>query len=245
MASPPVANPVTAAVSEDGTLTVSGDILSTDTDPAGLALSVVSVDGDTITNSTTIVGTYGTLVIAPDGEYTYTLNNASSGVLGLAAGQVAPDVFSYVISDGQTYTSTTTETLQNLLTQSEAFNTWLTFGTAPAVTTDVAAGPNGGAATADKVVLSKASSGLYTTTNVSGQYTFSVWVLAVSGSTSFSLNYYAASTGTNHLQTVAATGTWQRVSLTFTGDGNASSNVALMLARARPPRERSSSGAHR
>ena len=160
------------------------------------------------------------------------LADSQANVRGLANNQVVPDTFTYVVSDGQTYTQTTTQTVTNLITQSEAFNVapWVSFssGTAPVITANVAAGPNGGASTADEVTLTSANSGLYDETNVSGTYTFSVWVKLVSGSGSFALNYYSGSTNTSDTETITATSTWQQVSLTFTGDGNTNSNVALI-----------------
>jgi VCBS repeat-containing protein len=230
----PTADPDTASVTEDGTLVATGNVLANDTGPAGDPLSVTAVNGVTITNTTTIVGTYGTLVIAPSGDYTYTLANSQGNVRGLANGQVVTDAFVYTLSDGQTYTTQTTQVQQNLISQSEAFNSspWVTFkntGTLPSITANVAPGPSGGASTADNITLSSAGSGVYTPTNVSGQYTFSVWVKLISGSGTFSLNYYSGSANASMSQAVVATSTWQRVSLTFTGDGNANSNVALML----------------
>jgi VCBS repeat-containing protein len=229
---PPIAYVETTSVSVAGPQTFTGDILADDVDPAGLPLSVVSIDGVSITSTTTIDGTYGTLVISPDGDYTYTLNGSAPGVSGLTGNEVVTDAFTYAISDGQIYMTPTTEIEQNLISQSEAFNVspWVSFGTAPVITANVGPGPNGGASTADQVTLSSANSGLYTATNVSGQYTFSVWVKLVSGSGTFSLNYYSGSTGAENLETIVATSTWQRVSLTFNGDGNAYSNVALMLS---------------
>ena len=227
---PPVATADTAAAAAAGPLVASGNVLSNDTDPAGLPLSVVSVNGVTISGTTTVAGLYGTLSIGANGAYTYTLNPNAQG---LGNGQTATDAFSYVLSDGQTYTTTTQQVQQNLITQSEAFDaaSWARFnvsGAAPVVTANADAGPNGGAATADTVALSSATSGIYTSTAVSGQYTFSVWVRLTSGSGAFSLNYYKGSTNSNNLQSVVATSAWQRVSITFTGDGNANSNVALM-----------------
>ena len=229
---PPVLTPSKASVTEDESLVTTGNVLTNDTDPNGLTLSVTSVNGVTVSGTTTIVGIYGTLVIQPNGQYTYTLADSQASVRGLANNQVAPDPFTYVVSDGQTYTQTTTETVTNLIAQSEAFNLapWVSFssGTAPVITANVAAGPNGGASTADEVTLTSDDSGLYYQTNVSGTYTFSVWVKLVSGSGAFALNYYSGSTGTSDTEALVATGTWQQVSLTFTGDGNVNSNVALM-----------------
>ena len=246
--SPPVATADTAAVTEDKALVATGNVLTNDTDPGGLPLTVVTVNGIAVspTGTTTIVGIYGTLVVQANGQYTYTLASSQANVLALATGQVVPDVFNYTISDGNIYTQTTAQTAQNLITQSEAFNVspWVAFssGTAPVITANVAAGPNGGASTADQVALTSTDSGLYYVTNVSGTYTFSVWVKLVSGSGSFSLNYYSGAANSSDLETVVATTTWQRVSLTFTGDGNSFSNVALMFSAASQRRARSSSG---
>jgi VCBS repeat-containing protein len=234
--SDPTANPDTAAVTESKTLVATGNILTNDIDPLGRTLSVTAVNGTAVsaTGTTTIVGTYGTLVIQANGQYTYTLASNQANVLGLATGQVAPDLFNYTISDGNTYTQSTTQTAQNMISQSEAFNSsvWVAFadsGAAPVVTANVAAGPTGGASTADQVALANANSGLYYVTNVAGTYTFSVWVKLISGSGGFSLNYYQGSTNSSVLESVVATSTWQQVSLTFTGDSNVNSNIALML----------------
>jgi VCBS repeat-containing protein len=231
---PPVTSPDTAAVAEDGTLVSTGNVLTNDTDPNGLTLSITAVNGITVSGATTIVGTYGTLVIQPNGQYTYTLANNQANVRGLANGQLVPDAFSYTVSDGQTYTQTTTQTVQNLISQSEAFDTasWVRFssGTNPVVTANVDPGPNGGASTADQVTLTSADSGLYYQTNVSGTYTFSVWVRLISGNGNFALNYYEGSVNSSATQTVLATTAWQRVTFTFTGDGNTNSNIALVHA---------------
>jgi trimeric autotransporter adhesin len=230
---PPVATPDTASVTEDETLVATGNVLANDTDPnTGLTLSVTAVDGIAVYGTTTIVGSYGTLVIQPNGQYTYTLADSQANVRALGDGQVATDAFSYTVSDGQTYTQTTTQTVENLIPQSEAFDdqTWVkfSFGTLPVVTANVNPGPNGGASTADQVTLTSADCGLYYQTNAAGTYTFSVWVRLVSGDGDFALNYYSGSTGLDLTQAVLATSAWQQVSLTFTGDGNTLSNVALM-----------------
>src|SRR6185312_8534813 len=112
---------------------------------------------------------------------------------------------------------------------SPAWTSFADSGAAPAVTANVAAGPQGGASTADQLVLSGANKGLYATTNVSGQYTFSVWIRLTSGNGSFSFNYYDGGDG-EALQSATATATWQRFSWTFTGSGSADANVALIHA---------------
>jgi VCBS repeat-containing protein len=230
--SPPVTTPDIASVVEDETLVSTGNVLANDTDPNGLPLFVTAVDGIAVTGTTTVIGTYGTLVIQPDGEYAYTLADTQANVRALSNGAVVPDAFTYTVSDGQTYTQTTTETVQNLIPQSEAFNdpTWVQFSSNayPVITPNVDPGPNGGASTADEVTLTSAASGIYYQTNVAGTYTFSVWVRLIGGDGDFALNYYSGSTNTDLTQAVLASGTWQQVSLTFTGDGNTYSNVALM-----------------
>ena len=230
---PPVTTPDTASVTEDEMLGGNRQCpCQRYRSQYGLTLSVTAVDGIAVNGTTTIVGTYGTLVIQPDGQYTYTLADSQANVRALANGQVVTDAFTYTVSDGQTYTQTTTQTVENLIPQSEAFDdpTWVMFssGALPVVTANVDPGPNGGASTADEVTLTSADSGLYYQTNVAGTYTFSVWVRLISGDGDFALNYYSGSTGLGVTQAVLATSAWQQVSLTFTGDGNTFSNVALM-----------------
>ena len=104
-------------------------MLANDTDGAGKTLSVATVNGIIVGGSTTIVGSYGTLVIQPNGQYTYTLANSQSNVQGLTDGGMVQDTFTYTVSDGRSYTQTVTQTVQNLIPQSEAFNdpTWVPF----------------------------------------------------------------------------------------------------------------------
>ncbi|HEY0324612.1 MAG TPA: VCBS domain-containing protein, partial [Allosphingosinicella sp.] len=85
----PVANDDTNSTTEDGP-PVSGNVLTNDTDVDGEAL--------TVANPGTYVGTYGTLVIAADGSYTYTPDQAAAQ--GLDTGEIAQDVFNYTASDG-------------------------------------------------------------------------------------------------------------------------------------------------
>ncbi|WP_158927978.1 Hint domain-containing protein [Acidisphaera sp. S103] len=236
--SPPVATPDVASVIEDETLVSTGNIIGNDTDPNGLPLFVTSVDGIAVTGTTTVIGTYGTLIVQPDGEFTYTLADSQANVRALANGEVVPDAFTYTVSDGQTYTQSTTQTVQNLIPQSEAFDDpiWVRFSSAnnPVVTPNVDTGPNGGASTADAVTLTSPDSGLFYQTNVAGTYTFSVWVKLVNGDGNFALNYYSGSVNQSDTETLVANGTWQRVSLTFTGDGNINSNIALMHTGSQP-----------
>jgi VCBS repeat-containing protein len=88
---PPVAAEDPAAVSEDGVLAASGNVLANDADPEGRPLRVV--------NPGTYAGAYGALTLNANGSYTYALNNASAAVQGLAAGQTVTERFAYTASD--------------------------------------------------------------------------------------------------------------------------------------------------
>ena len=82
-----------AAVQEDGVLTASGNVLANDSDPDDGAV-VAAIP------QVSLAGLYGTLDLAADGSYTYALDNDSTAVQSLAAGQSANDTFTYFASDG-------------------------------------------------------------------------------------------------------------------------------------------------
>src|SRR5262245_65258136 len=75
----------------EDTATFSGNVLSNDTDVDDGAVLAVANPGS-------FNGTYGSLSLASDGSYTYTLNTA--GVQHLAAGATVTDSFGYKASDG-------------------------------------------------------------------------------------------------------------------------------------------------
>jgi VCBS repeat-containing protein len=82
----------TASAFEDGMLSVSGNLLANDSDiDAGTILRVAAPG--------TYLGTYGSLALAADGAYSYTLNNSATAVQSLRGGQVVTDVFAYAASD--------------------------------------------------------------------------------------------------------------------------------------------------
>jgi VCBS repeat-containing protein len=225
---PPTANNDDAAVHVGGATQATGNVLTNDTDPENDPLTVVTVNGQAASVGATIAGTYGSLVLNANGAYTYVLAS-NAAVQALAPGQIVTDVFHYTISDGHSHPITTTINNQNLITWSEAFDNpaWVKFGGAvPAVTANVAAGPLGGASTADQITLSQADSGIYFQSAASGQYTFSVWVRLVSGDGHFDLGYWDGSK--SNLQGFVATTGWQQVSLTLTGSGSAYGNVAIL-----------------
>ncbi len=72
--------------------------------PSGSFADVADNDPDleplTVTSAGTYVGLYGTLVIAANGAYTYTLNEDNAAVNALDSGQTLVDSFTYTISDG-------------------------------------------------------------------------------------------------------------------------------------------------
>jgi VCBS repeat-containing protein len=83
-----------------GTPTVTGNVLTNDTDvDTGDTKAVNSVNGVTTNVGTTVNGTYGSIVIAADGSYTYTLNNALPATQALTQGQAVTEVFNYTTKD--------------------------------------------------------------------------------------------------------------------------------------------------
>jgi VCBS repeat-containing protein len=84
----PVAAADNASLTED-MLTVTGNVLTNDTDvDVGTVL--------TVTGAGTLQGLYGSLVLAANGNYTYTQNTPTQA---LRSGQSVTDVFSYGITD--------------------------------------------------------------------------------------------------------------------------------------------------
>ncbi|CAM5222150.1 hypothetical protein CDEF62S_01048 [Castellaniella defragrans] len=85
---------------------------------AGDTLTVTGVEvtgGAAGTLGTALAGTYGSLVLNPDGSYTYQLDNTLAATRQLASGATATDSFTYTASDGresvtQTLTVTVTGT---------------------------------------------------------------------------------------------------------------------------------------
>ncbi len=90
-----------------------GNVLTNDTDVdasdtktvSGVAAGVV---GSASTNvGLAVNGSYGSINIAADGSYTYTVNNNNTTVQALAVGQSINDVFTYTIQDAGGLSSTT------------------------------------------------------------------------------------------------------------------------------------------
>jgi VCBS repeat-containing protein len=72
--------------------TATGNVLRNDSDP--------DEDRVTVANPGTYEGTYGTLVLAANGSYTYTLNPGLPAVQALGSDQIATDSFEYTATDG-------------------------------------------------------------------------------------------------------------------------------------------------
>ncbi len=99
----PVANADVAVIAEDTAAPLTGNVLANDTD----------VDGDALAVTTTgpQAGSYGSVTIAADGSYSYTLDNANPAVQSLGVGETATETFNYSISDGNGGTATSTLTI--------------------------------------------------------------------------------------------------------------------------------------
>ncbi|MFZ5557165.1 MAG: VCBS domain-containing protein [Pseudomonadota bacterium] len=88
----PVAGDDAASVKEDGPLVASGNALANDSDP----------DRDTVLTVTTtgaFAGVYGSLALASDGSFCYTLDNGLETVQTLGEGQTLVETFAYTVMD--------------------------------------------------------------------------------------------------------------------------------------------------
>ncbi|MCP3880556.1 MAG: hypothetical protein GY701_19525, partial [Sulfitobacter sp.] len=100
--------------------TVNGNVVTSNGDTIGADVNTTPVTGvtagDSGTNATGNVGTgvassYGSVIIAADGSYTYTLDNSNLAVQGIGDGQTLTDVFTYTITDDDGSQAHTTLTL--------------------------------------------------------------------------------------------------------------------------------------
>ncbi|MCT6647311.1 VCBS domain-containing protein, partial [Enterococcus faecalis] len=76
-----------------------GNVLDNDTDvDHGATLSVVAVNGlSNVGNA--VAGPYGSITVAANGAWTYTLDDSDPDTNELASGETVTDVFNYTISD--------------------------------------------------------------------------------------------------------------------------------------------------
>ncbi|MBB5190871.1 VCBS repeat-containing protein [Silvimonas terrae] len=119
---PPVANPDTAHAVEAGGVNnqtagvnPGGNVLTNDADPDGDAISVTGIQtsgGTTGTVGSALVGTYGSLTLAANGQYTYTVDNNNAAVQALrTASDQLTESFTYTVADSHGATTTTTLTI--------------------------------------------------------------------------------------------------------------------------------------
>ncbi|RMG72802.1 MAG: hypothetical protein D6711_12250, partial [Chloroflexi bacterium] len=95
----PTAVDDTAQVSEDVLLSANGNVLDNDTIVDTADQTVDAVNGEASLVGAVVTGAFGNLVLASDGAYTYTLDNAAAAVQGLAAGETTIDTFTYTLID--------------------------------------------------------------------------------------------------------------------------------------------------
>ena len=115
----PTATDNTGSVTEDGLTSASGNVMTegdgagVDSDPddpiSQLVVSVVG--GNTGDVGTAVSGSYGSVTIGSDGNYTYNLDNTLAAVQALAAGETLTDTFSYTVSDQEGGTDTASLTI--------------------------------------------------------------------------------------------------------------------------------------
>ncbi|WP_150293535.1 beta strand repeat-containing protein, partial [Sphingobium estronivorans] len=110
------------SVREDGPLVADGNVITgsggQDANATDGNADVQGADGAHVTGiafgatagtvGTALPGTYGTLLIQPDGHYIYTLNNENGVVQGLDKNQTLTETFTYTLTDGDGDTSSAT-----------------------------------------------------------------------------------------------------------------------------------------
>ncbi|MFI3157998.1 MAG: VCBS domain-containing protein, partial [Methylococcaceae bacterium] len=114
-------NSLSEGASTADTSTVGGNVLTDGTDDSdpdsGDTLSVTGVASGTPAGSIAtgvgsgVAGSYGSVNVAADGSYTYTLNNTLGAVQALAVGEHLTDTFSYTVSDNRGAKTTVTLTI--------------------------------------------------------------------------------------------------------------------------------------
>jgi VCBS repeat-containing protein len=88
----PITAPDSAHVTEDRKLFIWGNVLANDRDPEGKALQV--------SDAGIRRGEYGVLTLLANGSYAYLLDDCSSKVQGLGAGETVTETYNYLASDG-------------------------------------------------------------------------------------------------------------------------------------------------
>ncbi|MCP4128473.1 MAG: hypothetical protein GY753_15635, partial [Gammaproteobacteria bacterium] len=103
-----VPNTVTGNVVTDGADTIGADANATPI--TGVAAGSTGVNG-TGSVGAGVAGSYGSVNIAADGSYSYTLDNSNLAVQGIGDGQTLTDVFTYTITDDDGNRTHTTLTI--------------------------------------------------------------------------------------------------------------------------------------
>ncbi len=106
----PVATDDSATIAEDAASPVTGNVLANDSDAN-------ATDFVQVTNAGTYQGLYGTLELAADGSYTYTLDSSLAAVQGLAQGETLTESFTYEVSDDVPLYAGTASALLNIVIQ--------------------------------------------------------------------------------------------------------------------------------
>ncbi len=118
----PTARPDTDSIAEDDGFPATGNVVtgadagSADA-PGADGASVTGVAAGTSPTAVTgnvgsaLAGSYGSLTLDADGEYSYTLDNSDPAVQALGATETLAETFTYTITDGDGDTSTTTLTI--------------------------------------------------------------------------------------------------------------------------------------
>src|SRR5439155_1693666 len=90
-----------------GDPTAIGNVLTNDTDvDHDAVLTVAAVAGDSGNVGASVEGTYGSVQIAANGSYTYTLSNTDADTNALKSGEIVTDTFAYTVTDEHGATST-------------------------------------------------------------------------------------------------------------------------------------------
>ncbi len=97
---PAAVNDTNAVTATEVQLTLTGNVLTNDVQGADRVTGPITAG--------TFVGTYGTLVLAADGSYTYTLNPNDQDFINLHGGGTGVESFTYTLRDADGDTSTAT-----------------------------------------------------------------------------------------------------------------------------------------
>ncbi|MEG0859666.1 MAG: retention module-containing protein [Pseudomonas sp.] len=98
---PEAVNDTNAVIATENQLTLTGNVLTNDVQGADRIASGPITAG-------TYTGTYGTLVLAADGTYTYTLNANDPDFINLKGGGTGVETFTYTLNDADGDSSTAT-----------------------------------------------------------------------------------------------------------------------------------------